>query len=467
MPAARRLVTPVAPPSARRGWFVAAYLAVLMVLGGGGSPAPLAELACELIAVLALIAWLAMFPRQSKAADRTTFWIIALIALPPLLQLIPLPPVIWQALPGREPLAEGLAAIGAGDRWLPWSIAPWQTLAALLSLGPPLLALWMVAQLSQAELRPVIRTIAGIALLAIAVGAVQLAEPAGGPLDFYDTGQVGMLLGFQANHNTAADVLLVGLLALALSWRELHRNRRDHLRLAATALALVLLLGVFLTASRAGIGLSVSIAGIAWLLVRNMRERQTRKRFRRPLRTWTVVAGLGAIAAASFWLRGNPVVRRVLARFDPGSEFRPELWHDSWQAVLGYWPVGSGLGTFMPGFLPFERLEVVDATLPNRAHNELLELAIEGGLPLVLCWLAATGLVLARLWSGLRGKADFPVRWFQFSGGVLLLAALHSLVDYPLRSVAMATLVAVAAGIVLAGCNFRSDSQSIMQVNQP
>ena len=357
------------------------------------------------------------------------------MSVPVALQLVPLPPALWQGLPGREAAAEGLRLAGA-EGWHPLSLAPHRTLASLLALGPPLLALALASASTPQVRGRLVWAVVITTLVSVLVGALQLAQGGTGPFDFYATRDAaGVLHGFQANRNTQALVLLTGLLALAWGWA----RRRGPL-LAYVAAATLLVLGVILTGSRSGIALALVAAAWCLAIVRPARALRPSRRG-----VLAIAAAVAAACLALWLLREVPVVARVIARFALIGEFRPELWRDTWFAVRQYWPAGSGVGTFIPAFLPAERLEVVDATLPHRAHNELLELALEGGLPLLLAWLGATAIVVAALWLRLRA-GDVAAR---FAGGVLALGALHSLVDYPFRSVAMATLIATAAGIAL------------------
>lgn len=404
----------------------------MMVFGGGGSPAPLSELVCELVAAAVLALWLWSRP---AIPSRAVIAVVLLISLPVAFQLVPLPPALWQALPGREAATEGLRLAGAKG-WHPLSLAPHRTLASLLALGPPLLALALAATTGAPDRRRLVWAIVLTALASVLIGALQLAQGGTGPFDFYATRDAaGVLHGFQANRNTQALVLLTGLLALAWGW-----TRARGPVLAYVAAVTLLVLGVILTGSRSGIALVVVAAGCCVAIVRPAGSPRLSRR------GMQVAVAIAAFGALGLWLlRDNPAVARILARFALVGEFRPELWRDTWFAVEQYWPAGSGAGTFIPAFLPAERLEVVDATLPHRAHNELLELALEGGLPLLLAWLGASALVGAALWRKLRA-GDVAAR---FAAGVLTLGVLHSLVDYPFRSVAMATLIATAAGIAL------------------
>jgi O-antigen ligase len=158
---------------------------------------------------------------------------------------------------------------------------------------------------------------------------------------------------------------------------------------------------------------------------------------------------VSALSAAGALLATNAAVGRSLARFDFTGEFRPELWRDSLYAARQYLPWGSGMGGFVPVFEAAERLEVVDPTRPNRAHNDYLELAVEAGVPGLLTLGAIVALLVRaarRSWD--RGDAGSRGQLL-FAGSALILKGFHSFVDYPLRSMSLACLAAVCAGMLI------------------
>lgn len=424
-------------------WLTLVYTVLMLILGGGGTPAPLSELACQLLAALALVGWVALRGPAALENARAPWLVCGLIALVPALQLIPLPPALWQALPGRDLLRESLALVGADQSWWPLSVAPQRTLDGLLALLPPLLALVMVASLTVEGRQLLLKAIAGFALLSVAVGAGQLASAGKGPLQFYVGSDPGVLGGFQANRNAQVDVLLIGLLALVGAWHE--RAGRSRAMLGAIgALALVLLLGAFLTGSRAGIALIPLPLAWCLYLVRGELFSQT-SLFRLP--NLALAGGIGLGLAAAAW-QTRPI-QQVLLRFGFSGEYRPDIWRDTLFAIEQYWPVGSGLGTFTRVIGPAERLEAIGPVLINRAHNEYLELLLEGGLPLALAWAVVAVLVGLALVRALREASGAARAQAVFSAGTLTIVSLHSLVDYPFRSMALASLVAVAAAFVL------------------
>jgi exopolysaccharide production protein ExoQ len=432
--------------SARLGWLCAALLGCALVLGGGGSPAPLPELILELLAAGAVAAWLLIGPGAGQV-PRQAWWIAALVAAVPLVQLVPLPPALWQAMPGRELERAALALIGAEREWRTWSLAPDRTLASLLSLGPPLAVLVMAAALNHRGRIMLLGVICGAGLLTLLVGALQLTGGPDSALRFYGPSDL-VLLGFQANRNSTADLMLIAIVAVPALVVELARRDRFPMSrsfvtgagLAGMALGT---LGVVLTASRTGI-LLLPLALIGGAIV---------------LRAWlglsprrlalATLAAVLAFAVAAWLLWNNAVLTRVAARLSFAGELRPELWRDSLYAARQYFPWGVGMGDFLPAILAGERLEVVRETLPNRAHNDFLELAVEAGAfgLAALAAIAATLVLAAR--KALRQAAKGSAALTIFAIAALSLLALHSLVDYPLRSMALACLGAACAGLLL------------------
>ena len=112
------------------------------------------------------------------------------------------------------------------------------------------------------------------------------------------------------------------------------------------------------------------------------------------------------------------------------------------------WPFGVGVGGAQPALIAAERLEVLDPFVPNRVHNDYLELALEGGVfALALLAAIAATLVAAACRSWLARPQE---RHLTLLGIVILLvAALHSFVDYPLRSMALACLIGTGAGLLM------------------
>lgn len=416
----------------------AALVASAVIVGGGGTPAPMAELALQLLTVLAVLAWVFLAPRNGRRVSRAIFALAILVVLIPILQLVPLPPDIWRALPGREAPAAALDLVGEGSRWMPVTLVKPATLASLLSLATPLAAMVMVGALPARSRSTVLAAIALCGAATVLIGLGQFAGT-GDTLRLYEKTNDHWLTGFQASRTLAVDVLLIGMLAFAAicATGALGRYSRYWLGIGMAVAALA----VALTGSRVGVALLVPACLLAILIAMPATRLNARR-----------VAGYGgaavvAAAAGASAMMQVPTLSRVLARFGGEGDGRHAIWRDSWDAALAYWPVGGGTGAFPYLFLPYEALEAVDQTHPNRAHNEILEIMIESGAPGLLALAIGLGIVGWLVVSAFRRDA-VPREQRLFSVGCIGIIALHSLVDYPLRSMSTASLFAVAIALL-------------------
>ena len=442
-----------------RSWLLALFVMVAIILGGGGTPNPATEILLEIVLLVFAAAWI-WLPRETGTigwtqADRLALALVAVVLVVPVVQLVPLPPSVWAVLPGRENELAALALVGQETSWRPVSLSPARTLASLLSTIPALFCLFAVSQLEIHERRLVLAAIVLMAIVTALLGGLQLTAGGRG-LNLYPEHHVGWVTGFQANRNAAADLLLIGLLALAVlaapylasnrERRPLRINRRA-LSILTALTALLLILATVMTGSRTGTVL-ILVSGAAALAVFAFGPAHAP---RAPLpRTAVLVIAAGAafLIAVFLALAGTTAVGRVALRFADIDTSRAEIWQDTWFALKQYWPVGFGMGGFEPAMLPAERLEVLDPSVPNRAHNDFLEIGLEAGILGYAVLAAAALLCLFLAWRAWR---DAPAmrRQVVFGLGVLLIIGLHSFVDYPLRSMAIACLAGVATGTLI------------------
>jgi len=444
---------------ARHAAIAAIFLACAIVLGGGGSPNPATEIVLQLLFVIAALAWLwtpgpdgrVPLPRQAS------IWLVGALALIlPLAQLVPLPASAWTGLAGQEDRAAALALVGRETSWQPLSHAPARTLAALLAIVPALFAFAATAALDARGRSWLVGVVAAMALLTAAFGAVQVSAGYTG-LNLYREFHPGVVTGFQANRNAAADVLLIGMAAAAaflapsLAARPASPQRRRAFALLADRRAAgifaacvlgVLFFATVLTMSRTGIALiPLALLGV-WVILRRSLADLGAWRFL-PIAAAAALAVLvvGVMAA------GNTNLANTAGRFAATGDLRLEIWRDGWFAMQRAWPLGIGLGGVQPALIAVERLEILDSQIPNRMHNDYLELALEAGL-VGLVALAAIAVLLARLaWKAWRERPE--QRHLTACGlTILAVAAAHSFVDYPLRSMALACLVGAGAGLL-------------------
>lgn len=434
-----------------RFWAAAVLLSAAVVLGGGGSPSVGFELALQLVFAAGLVALAAVAmvkPAWVQGNPPLSAWLIAgLVLAVPLAQLAPLPPAVWQALPGRGMEVASLKLAGAEAKWMPLSMTPDLTLAGLLALVPPVILLMLVSTLSVPLRRALLVVVLALGAASILLGAAQLAAGAGTAFRLFDYTHEGYLVGFQASRNIQVDFLLVVLLCVPALAAFAPASIPPALRIALVPGALlVVLAAVFFTGSRAGIAITPIALGLTAFSLRHQFQRLPIAR---------LAAGGAAVLAlaAAVLLFGNGANTKVLERFALTEDGRQDLWIDTSYAIGQHWPMGSGMGSFIPIFHAAERLETLDPSLPVRAHNDWLEFTLEAGLPGIAV-LVAIGLVLARglyltcPYSRSKDKQVDALTWY-FAVGTLTVLALHSIVDYPLRSMSMACLAAVAAALAM------------------
>src|SRR5690606_33520132 len=125
------------------------------------------------------------------------------------LQLVPLPPEIWSALPGRKVLVEGFEALNACLPELPLSMAPEETILALPRFLTPLAGVAVAAKTPGRTLTTyLLRTLVIIAAASVMLGLAQVFSGRDSPFYFYAFTNWGQPVGFMANANHQASFLL-------------------------------------------------------------------------------------------------------------------------------------------------------------------------------------------------------------------------------------------------------------------
>lgn len=427
-----------------RFWLATLLLLVAYVFGGRTTP--VTQLIYGSATGLALLAWLWLPGRAGGRMDWLVMACGLVVLLVHLVQLIPLPPAIWHALPGRGVELDALNLIGAGNDYMPISLAPFKTQQALLAILTPVVLLYMTLMLSEEERTRMLAVIVALGLLTVLVGALQLAGGQANFARFYEYNYDSpYLTGFNENRNTTAELLNYSALALVALCRVLGRRltpRRQIVILVGGVMTFVL--AVVLTGSRSGV-LAAILPMVLMLTV-----------FRWPPIRMTgrsVAIGGGALVlcvVVLVALAANPRVLQTSERFSTiGEDLRWQIHQDTRFAIGQYWPVGAGMDSFRAVFPLAERLEYVQPKIVNRAHSDYLELMLEAGIPGLIALAAIAGIVAFRIGANLvlPGSRVRKSHSF-FALAVVCILALHSLVDYPVRTIATASIVAVAVGLL-------------------
>lgn len=427
----------------RHGWVALALFAAVVAIFGGSSRFDAIQLAAlRPLAALFLIPAIYFYARDRVADFRTPLILLLLLVAWMAIQLIPLPPSIWQALPGRGPEAEMGAALGMNDIWRPISMVPSRTLNALASLVVPITGFLLVASLG-ASRRTLIILIVAIGSANAALGLLQIVGGNPDPLYFYEITNRGSPVGFFANHNHSAVLSALTLVAIAYSIAMPEMGFSAALpRIGLGALFLLVLLSALVGGSRAGL-LTMVLALLAsgfllWLAVRVFAHKRIRHGGQTEIRVqakWILaLAAVAIVGIVAVFISADriPALERVAAS---GSfeDLRWGLLPTLGTMILSYGLLGSGFGSFEEVYHIHEPDSLMISSYVNMAHNDWAQLLIEGGIPAIailalFCfWLVRT--LASTPWSG---PAGFGRLVFWLSVGAII--AFGSLVDYPLRA---------------------------------
>ena len=428
-------------------WVLAGYLALIFLIGGGARSDIQSLVFLRPIAALAAGYGLWSLSRETARAYKGPLIFAGAVLLYVALQLVPLPPFIWSALPGRELLVELDRASGLSNVWRPISMAPTATWNALYSLLVPISVLILMIQLTREERFRLLPLILGFGLLSGLIGILQIAGPSSGPLYFYDITNNGFAVGLFANRNHAAFMLACSLPVLAIFASTGQSEQSARFRTwSALIFAIVLLPLILVTGSRAGLALSLAALVLSMIIYR--RPDLLPKLSKRRGRLYYIAAiGVVFCITATFALASRATALQRLLTLGNEDDLRFRLWAPIVKLGWQYFPVGSGIGSFVETFQIGEPDELLTLNYANHAHNDWLELWMTGGAPALAFVLTA---VIA--WS-LRSR-DAWLRWdprsrdtrFARLGSIiLLLLAAASLVDYPLRAPSLACIAVVAS----------------------
>jgi len=426
---------------------VAAGLGVVLVLAGGASRHD--EIQQAVVRCAALLAIGASLWPLDVSALRRNPAIMAAIGMAwllLLLQLVPLPPAVWAALPGREAYARIAEASGAVV-WRPLSVSPDLTLNALAALLP---ATAMALAVMHLDFRGRARMAAAVVIVAVASGLLGLGQVATGALRLYRETSQDSAVGLFANRNHQAALMACALpLTAALAGLSIRADADRRLVLAlGPATMLFLLSALVATGSRMGLLLGlIGLMGAGWTW------RAAGQRLW-PARRGAQLGFGGALGLALAGLAATIARGGAVGRFAPADiagETRLAMLGPLLTTAKAFMPLGAGFGTFDGVYRQFEPHALLSTIYMNQAHNEPLQLAIEGGIPALA--LLAVFLVWwgGSVWAATRRDLDArpeqggrrrAMAMAAATVSVVLMAS--SLVDYPLRTPLLSALFALA-----------------------
>ena len=175
------------PNQARRestidGFMLATLVVVVvdLVFGGATQPDAVSTMVARLVNLPLLVAslWRLRGVRLGWGGKSGLGLLAAIVAVP-LLQAIPLPPSVWEALPGRASVVADYAAAGVAAPWAPLSLAPYETQDVLLWLVPPCALFLAGLCLGRRAALAVCLVIPVVGVIAVALGLMQVLARTG------------------------------------------------------------------------------------------------------------------------------------------------------------------------------------------------------------------------------------------------------------------------------------------------
>jgi len=415
---------------------------MLWIAGGASRSDVLGQALVRLSAAVMLAIALLWGPRPDLAGGRAVAILLGLTIVLVVLQLVPLPPSVWTALPGRS-VFDALPRIGVAPSWRPLAMVPGAAANALFSLIVPLSVFLLLTMIPVRE-----RTwLLDFYLALIAASALwALLQFSGGgfnnPLVNQTPGQVS---GNFANRNHLALFLALGCL-LAPVWTFAGRRLTTIRVVSGIGLLVLLILLILATGSRAGVALGLVAVVIALFQVRSQLLHMSRR-----LPRWgfpVIIIGLVVTIALAilFSLKADRAVGiDRLMDVDISDDMRRQALPTILSMVSQYFPVGTGFGSFDPMFRMHEPNDLLKLSYFNHAHNDYLEIALNAGLAGIVLLASAIGWWLVnsiRVW---RRTSLSNSRLGRSGSAMLLLILVASAFDYPARTPLIMAMVVAAA----------------------
>lgn len=399
-------------------------------------------------------------------AHRLLFAMTVAIFVLVLFHLVPLPPSVWSALPGRGFVSQVDKAASLGQVWRPLSMIPGATWNAFYSLFVPAGVLILGAQLTREQRFQLLPILIGLGLLSGFWGLLQSIGDPRGPLYLYRITNNGSAVGLFSNRNHQAALLamlfpMLAVYASAGVRTEEQAKLRGGIGLAAGVVLVPLLL---VTGSRAGLVLGLMGLVMAALLYRKPQIAVPKKRKVRKFDPRYALAAFSVIflGAVTVIMSRAEALQRLLTA-GPSEDLRFQAWVPIAQAAWKYFPAGSGIGAFVEVYQIDEPYELLTPQYFNHAHNDWLEIYMTAGLPgilLILLALIVFGRAVLSAFLGM-AKAQRDGRFAQLGGGLICILLLGSIGDYPLRTPVLSALFVVAWLWLLSGARAAAASESV------
>lgn len=420
-----------------------AFMIVLIVLlwvAGGSSRADVMGQVVVRAGCWMLLTAAILFGPKPKLADVRFVAILLLVTIAlPLVQLVPLPPSWWQALPGREIL---LIPDEAAP-WRPLTMTPGATRNAFASLVVPATTLLLLIQANEKTRNQLPTALLTMISLAVFLGLLQFSGAEfNNPLINDPRGQV---TGIFANRNHLALLIAIGCL-IAPVWAFMDRDGLRWRGPLAVGLVLLFVLTILATGSRSGMLLGALALALALMLV----GRRLRRRLAHspgwvfPALIMTCLVVIAGFVGLSFVADRADAITRLIA-LESRDDMRLRALPTVLSMIGTYMPFGSGFGGFDQVFRIHEPASLLNFAYFNQAHNDFLGVALDGGVAGICTLAVALTWWLTKTFRVWRAETEDTVTLGRLGSAIILLILLASVTDYPARTPTIMAIVVIAA----------------------
>lgn len=413
----------------------------LWLAGGGSRPDLLGQVVVRVTAFASLILAILVGLKPSLKAVWPVGAILLATLLLLLVQLVPLPPALWTALPGRNDIAFADGLSGVSQLWRPISMVPSATFNALCAVCIPFIVVLFSSSFNEIECRRLMSLLLLLIVGSTIIGLFQFSGAGYNNIFVNDT--VGQVSGNFANRNHFALFLSIGCL-IAPVWTFAGSSGVRQRGPVALGLVLLFVLMILASGSRAGI-----VTGAVSLLIGLAFTRHgLRRAFSHPPRWIFPALMIGALVIVTGIVLLSIAADRAISidrafALEATSDMRtrglPVILH----MISMYFPVGAGAGGFDPLFRIHEPFSLLKVTYFNHAHNDYLEIVLDTGLPGLILLAASMGWWLIASIRAWRSRGNRLLQ--RLGSAVLLLVFVASAFDYPARTPLMMAVIAIAA----------------------
>ncbi|MER8383477.1 O-antigen ligase family protein [Mesorhizobium sp. M1399] len=401
-------------PSEWDKYLLGSVLFVSLLIGGGTTSGLYTD---TLIEVAAIVSSAAIFSQTSgQRISHSALWLLIFAVALVVLQIVPLPTAMFNGL-RPELLLGNPWADETQFRFI--SVGVGRTIECLLYLLATAAFFLAVLRLRAEQVSALLPFFfMGVICNGLA-GAIQYS--------LSDNIAIVGLLPFTINAGLFANVNhFSALLFVSIPFVVYYGLFRGHLLSGSVGLIALLLL-LLAAGSRAGvlIGLATTILSVVFLSARSRASGLT---------ILMIFIGLSVYTIGA-WTKIDADV------IDP-TFGRGEFARTTIEGIKENWATGVGFGNFQNAYQIYEKESMIFKQYVNHTHNEYLEIAFEGGVLAILLMVGYFVLLFAAL---ARVRRD-PLQKAAFLSVSFLL--IHSLVDYPLRTGALAMTFAYMNAII-------------------